>query len=125
MIWCSSRIFGCYQKSKNNLDGVIRVVFGEDVVRVLDRDNKLGVKGMVIRLLKEKIQHRRLECPLLAIFLNPKKLDKIVACRGVKDIVLVPWAAKEHAGYLKTHHDSKETFRSPKFDSPSAENDQD
>jgi len=51
---------------KNNLDGVIRSVFGDDVIRVLDRDNKLDLKGIAIQLLTEKIQIRRLEGPVLA-----------------------------------------------------------
>lgn len=37
--------------SKNNLDGVVRTVFGDDVIRVLDRDNKLELKGVTIHLL--------------------------------------------------------------------------
>lgn len=117
-------VMGLAVHTKNNLDGAIRSVFGEDVVRVLDRDNKLDLKGIVIHLLTEKIQLRRLEGPVLAAFLNPKKLDKIVACSGVTDIVLVPWAAEEHAGYLKAHPDSREIFRSPRFDTLLAESKQ-
>lgn len=59
--------------TKNNLDGVIPTVFGEDVVRVLDRDNRLDLKGIVIQLITEKIQIRRLEGPVLAAFIDPKK----------------------------------------------------
>jgi len=55
---------------KNNLDGVIRSVFGDDVIRVLDRDNKLDLKGIAIQLLTEKIQIRRLEGPVLAAFVE-------------------------------------------------------
>lgn len=66
--------------SKNNLDGVVRKVFGDSVIRVLDRDNKLELKGITTQLLTEKIQIRRLEGPVLAIFVNPEKLDKIVSC---------------------------------------------
>ena len=58
--------------SKNNLDGVIRSVFGDDVIRVLDRDNKLDLKGITIQLLTEKIQIRRLERPVLAAIVDPK-----------------------------------------------------
>lgn len=107
--------------TKNNLDGVVRSVFGEDVVRMLDRDNRLDLKGIVIQLITEKIQIRRLEGPVLAAFIDPKKMDKIVTSNGVTDIVFVPWAAEEHAGYLKTYPDSKEIFRSPRFDDLLAE----
>lgn len=46
-------VMGLAVHTKNNLDGAIRSVFGEDVVRVLDRDNKLDLKGIVIHLLTE------------------------------------------------------------------------
>ncbi len=69
-------VVGLAVHTKNNLDGAIRSVFGEGVVRVLDRDNKLELKGIVIHLLTEKIQLRRLEGPVLAAFLNPKKIGQ-------------------------------------------------
>lgn len=109
-------VMGLAVHTKNNLDGVVRTVFGEDIVRVLDRDNKLDLKGIVIQLITEKNQIRRLEGPVLAAFIDPKKMDKIVASSGVTDIVFVPWAAEEHAGYLKTYPDSKEIFRSSRFE---------
>lgn len=114
-------VMGLAVHAKNNLDGVIRTVFGDDVVRVLDRDNRLDLKGIVIQLVTEKIQIRRLEGPVLAAFIDPKKMDKIVASGGVTDIVFVPWAAEEHAGYLKAYPDSREIFRSPRFDALLAE----
>lgn len=114
-------VMGLAVHTKNNLDGVVRSVFGEDVVRVLGRDNRLDLKGIVIQLITEKIQIRRLEGPVLAAFIDPKKMDKIVASSGVTDIVFVPWATEEHAGYLKTYSDSREIFRSPRFDALLAE----
>ncbi|MFZ2393902.1 hypothetical protein [Rhodoferax sp.] len=114
-------VMGLAVHTKNNLDGVVRSVFGEDVVRVLDRDNRLDLKGIVIQLITEKIQIRRLEGPVLAAFIDSKKMDKIVARCGVTDIVFVPWAAEEHVGYLKTYPDSREIFRSPRFDALLAE----
>ena len=53
---------GLAVQSKNNLDGAIRNVFGDDVIRVLDRDNKLNLKGITIQLLTEKIHFRRWPC---------------------------------------------------------------
>lgn len=114
-------VMGLAVHTKNNLDGVIRTVFGDSVVRVLDRDNRLELKGTVIQLITEKIQVRRLEGPVLAAFIDPKKMDKIVACTGVTDVVFVPWAAEEYAGYLKAHRASKELFRSSRFDELFAE----
>ncbi|THF61073.1 hypothetical protein E6C76_20995 [Pseudothauera nasutitermitis] len=102
--------------AKNNLDGTVRSVFGEDVVRVLDRDNRLDIKGITIQLLTEKIQLRRLQGPVLAAFVEPAKLDRIVACQGVTDIVFVPWAIEAHAAYVAAHPASREIFRSSRFD---------
>ena len=103
---------------KSNLDGVVRTVFGDSVVKVLDRDNKQDLKGITIHLLTEKIQLRKLEGPVVAAFVDPHKLDKIVSSAGVTDIVFVPWAAEELPIYLAAHPLSQEIFRAPPFDEP-------
>jgi len=36
--------------SKNSLDGVVRNVFGDSMIRVLDRANKLELKGVTTHL---------------------------------------------------------------------------
>ncbi|WP_198674909.1 hypothetical protein [Rhodoferax ferrireducens] len=102
--------------NKSNLDGVVRTVFGDSVVKVLDRDNKLDLKGITIHLLTEKIQLRKLEGPVVAAFVNPHKLDKIVSSAGVTDIVFVPWAEEELPIYLAAHPSSQEIYRSPPLD---------
>lgn len=102
--------------TKNNLDGAIRSVFGDEAVRVLDRDNKLDLKGVVLHLITEKIQLRRLEGPVLAAFIDPTKMGKIISSSGVTDVVFVPWAAEEHSSYVRTYPDSQEIFRSPRFE---------
>ncbi len=109
--------------TKNNLDGVISSVFGEAVVRALDRDNKLDIKGITIQLLTEKIQLRKLNGPVLAAFVDPAKLDTIIACSGVTDIVFVPWAAEEHAVYVAAYPSSQEIFRSLRFSLAETEGD--
>jgi hypothetical protein len=114
-----STVMGLAVHTKNNLDGALREIFGADVIRVLDRDNKLDLKGITLHLLTEKIQLRKLEGPVLAAFVNPGKLDKIVACAGVTDLVFVPWAAEEMNAYLADHPSSTEIFRSPSLHSPS------
>jgi|JI6StandDraft_1071083.scaffolds.fasta_scaffold15860_6 hypothetical protein len=101
--------------TKNNLDGVIRNVFGDTVIRVLDQESRLDLNGITIQLLTEKIQLRTLQGPVLAAFVNPEKLSKIIACRGVTDIVFVPWAAEEHAAYVAAYPSSQEIFRSARF----------
>jgi hypothetical protein len=104
--------------NKGNLDGVVRTVFGDGVVKVLDRDNKLDLKGITIHLLTEKIQLRKLDGPVVAAFVNPHKLDKIVSSAGVTDIVFVPWAAEDLPIYLAAHPLSQEIFRTPPLDEP-------
>jgi hypothetical protein len=102
--------------NKSNLDGVVRTVFGDSVVKVLDRDNKLDLKGITIHLLTEKIQLRKLEGPVVAAFVDPHKLDKIVSSVGVTDIVFVPWATEALPIYLAEHPSSREIFRTPPLD---------
>lgn len=83
-------VMGLAVHTKNNLDGVVRTVFGEDVARVLDRDNRLDPRGIVIQLITEKIQIRRLAGPVLTAVIDPKKRDKVVSSSRVIDIVFVP-----------------------------------
>ncbi len=106
--------------NKSNLDGVVRTVFGDSVVKVLDRDNKLNLKGITIHLLTEKIQLRKLNAPVVAAFVAPHMLDKIVSSAGVTDIVFVPWAVGDIPFYLAAHLSSLEIYRSPPFDAPVA-----
>jgi hypothetical protein len=122
---CSARMqqrnratMGLAVHNKSNLDGVVRTVFGDGVVKVLDRDNKLDLKGITIHLLTEKIQLRKLDGPVVAAFVNPHKLDKIVSSAGVTDIVFVPWAAEDLPIYLAAHPLSQEIFRTPPLDEP-------
>jgi hypothetical protein len=93
---------------KSNLGGVVRNVFGDDVIRVLDRDNRLDLKGITIQLLTERIQVRKLEGPVVAAYISPAKLDKVVSCSGVTDIVFVPWTEDELQAYVAMHPTSQE-----------------
>lgn len=113
-----SATMGLAVHTKSNLDGVVRTVFGDCVVKVLDRDNKLDLKGITIHLLTEKIQLRKLEGPVVAAFVDPHKLDKIVSCAGVTDIVFVPLVAEELLIYLAAHPLSQEIYRAPPLDEP-------
>ena len=61
-----ARLYGNGPCRKNNLDGVVNTEFGDDVIRVLDRDNRLDLKGITLHLLTEKIQLRKLEGPVVA-----------------------------------------------------------
>lgn len=95
---------------KSNLDGVVRAVFGDDVIRVLDRDNRLDLKGITIQLLTERIQVRKLAGPVVAAYVSPTKLDKVVSCSGVTDIVFVPWTRDDLEAYLAMHPTSQEVL---------------
>lgn len=96
---------------KDNLDSVVQGVFGDSVVRVLDRDNKLDLKGITTHLLTEKIQLRKLEGPVVAAFVDAHMLDKIVPSLGVTDIVYVPWTPDDLSAYVAEHPSSKEIYR--------------
>lgn len=105
-----SAAMGLAVHNKGNLDAVVRAVFGDSVVKVLDRDNKLDLKGITIHLLTEKIQLRKLDGPVVAAFVDPRKLGKIVSSAAVTDIVYVPWAAEELPIYLAEYPSSLEIF---------------
>jgi len=97
--------------AKDNLDGVVPRVFGYNVVRMLDRDNKSELKGITTHLLTEKIQVRKLEGPIVAAFVDVHKLDGIVASLDVTDIVYVPWTPDDLNAYLSSNPSSKEIYR--------------
>jgi len=111
-----SATMGLAVHNKSNLDGAVRSVFGDSVVKVLDRDNKQDLKGITIHLQTEKIQLRKLEGPVVAAFVDPHKLDKIVSSVGVTDVVFVPLVAEELLNYLAAHPSSQEIYRSPPLD---------
>lgn len=97
--------------AKNNLDGVVQSVFGDSVVRTLDRDNKSELKGITTLLLTEKIQLRKLEGPVVAAFVDAHKLDGIVSSLSVTDILYVPWTADDLSAYLAANPSSEEIYR--------------
>jgi hypothetical protein len=99
--------------AKVNLDGFVQRVFGDSVVRMLDRDNKAELKGITTHLLTEKIQVRKLEGPVVAAFVDAHKLDGIVASLGVTDIVYVPWTPENLNAYLASNPSSEEIYRAP------------
>lgn len=107
--------------AKNNLDGVVQSVFGDSVVRMLDRDNKSELKGITTHLLTEKIQVRKLEGPVVAAFVDAHKLDGIVSSLGVTDSVYVPSTADDLNAYLASNPSSEEIYRDAAFGAPHAE----
>ena len=70
-----SEIMGLAVHTKAQLDGTVRDVLGDDVVKGLDRNNRVQFKGITIQLLTEKIQVRKLDGRVLAAFVSPAKLD--------------------------------------------------
>lgn len=107
--------------AKNNLDGVVQSVFGESVVRALDRDNKSELKGITTHLLTEKIQMRKLEGPVIAAFVDAHKLDGIVSSLGVTDIVYVPCTPDDLNDYMAANPSSEEIYRGAAVGVPNAE----
>lgn len=107
--------------AKDNLDGVVQHVFGDSVVRMLDRDNKSELKGITTHLLTEKIHVRKLEGPVVAAFVDAHKLDSIVSSLGVSDIVYVPWTPEDLNAYLASNLSSEEIYRGAAVGAPDAE----
>lgn len=97
--------------AKSNLDGVVQRVFGDGIVRALDRDNKSELKGITTLLLTEKIRLRKLEGPVLAAFVDAHKLDGIVSSLGVTDIVYVPWTLDDLSFYAAANSSSEAIYR--------------
>lgn len=87
-------------RAKANLVGTVSEVLGADAVRALDRDNTHARKGLALHLLTEKVQRRRVQGPVLAAFLDPMSLDRVVASIGVTDVVFVPEQADDLVAYL-------------------------
>jgi hypothetical protein len=98
-------------QAKDNLEGGVQRVFGDGVVRMLDRDNKSELKGITTHLLTEKIHVRKLEGPVVAAFVDAHKLDSIVSSLGVTDIVYVPSTSEDLNAYLASNPSSEEIHR--------------
>lgn len=113
-----SEIMGLAVHTKAQLDGTVRDVIGDDVVRGLDRNNRVQIKGITFQLLTEKIQVRKLDGPVLEAFVSPAKLNKIIACQGVTDLVFVPWEAAELQAYEAEFPESIPIFPAPRDGAP-------
>jgi len=113
-----SEIMGLAVHTKAQFDGTLRDVLGDDVVKCLDRNNRVQIKGITFHLLTEKIQVRKLDGPVLAAFVSPAKLDKIIACQGVTDLVFVPWEATELQAYGAEFPESIPVFPAPRDGTP-------
>jgi hypothetical protein len=59
-----SDIMGLAVHTKAQLEGTVRDVLGNEVVKGLDRNNRVQFKGITIQLLTEKIQVRKLDGPV-------------------------------------------------------------
>lgn len=99
-------MMGLAVPSKASLGGVIHAVYGDQVTRLLDRENRSELRETVIQLLTEKIQVRRLNGPVLAAGIAPASLLRIVAAQGVTDIVFVPATSADLETYLEAISDS-------------------
>lgn len=99
-------MMGLAVPSKASLGDVIHSVYGDQVTRLLDRENRSELRGTVIQLLTEKIQIRRLNGPVLAAGIAPASLLRIVSAQGVTDIVFVPATSADLEAYLEAIPDS-------------------
>lgn len=115
-----SDIMGLAVHTKVLLEGTLRDVLGNELVKGLDRNNRVQLKGITIQFLTEKIQVRKLDGPVLAAFLSPAKFDKIIGCQGVTDLVFVPWETAELQAYEAAFPDSVPLFPAPHDGAPVA-----
>ncbi|HED14979.1 MAG TPA: HNH endonuclease [Gammaproteobacteria bacterium] len=109
-------VMGLAVHGKSDLNDAIRTAIGQDVIRALGRNNKFEVNGITIYLLTERIQVRKLEGPVLAACVDPGRLNAIISCAGVTDVVFVPSSDDDLAAYLAAHPESDEVeveYREP------------
>ncbi len=86
--------------TKGNLDGLISKVIGEDATSLLQRNNKLDLKGLTVHLITERITPRNFRGPVLAAYTTLGHLKELMKSRCATDIVFVPWAEEELTTYL-------------------------
>jgi len=108
-------MMGLAVHSKASLDASIRAAFGDMVTRLLDRENRSELRGTVIHLLTEKIQVRRLHGPVLAAYVAPASLQRVIGAQGVTDIVFVPHTPSDLDDYLTACPDSQECYPMSSF----------
>lgn len=108
-------MMGLAVPSKASLDGPIRAVYGDQVTRLLDRENRSELRGTIIQLLTEKIQVRRLRGPVLAAGIAPGSLLRIIGAQGVTDIVFVPETSMDLDTYLGAFPESLECYPMSSF----------
>ena len=92
--------------TKAKLAGVVSEVLGADAMRALDRDNTHMRKGLVMHLLTEKVRRRRMQGPVIAVFLDPMVLDRVVAAAGITAVIFVPEQANDLVAYLARYPES-------------------
>jgi hypothetical protein len=93
--------------TKGNLYGIISDVIGEDATTILQRKNKLDLKGITIHLITDRIKPKSFRGPVLAAYTTIDLIKKMVRAGYATDIVFVPWLEEELAVYLSLY-DSQE-----------------
>lgn len=93
--------------AKGNLDGIISDVIGDNATNILQRENKLDLKGITVHLITERIKPKSFRGPVLAVYITNDLIKKMVRAGYATDIVFVPWLDEELAEYLSLY-DSQE-----------------
>ncbi|BDI06280.1 hypothetical protein [Sphaerotilus microaerophilus] len=101
-----ANMLGLALQDKSRLDRRIASVFGEDVVRNLDRDNRHELRGLTIQLLTERIRVRRLAGPILVAFVEPDRVAHLADCVGVTGLVYLPANEQQCRVYEGFHPES-------------------
>jgi hypothetical protein len=95
---------------KAYLSEMVARVLGSNIAKALDRDNTYVHRGLTLHLLTPRIQRRRLNGPLIAIGLDARQLETVLAPQGLTDVIFLPLsssAAEDLADYLERYPHSK------------------
>lgn len=109
-----SDIMGLAVYTKALLEGTVRDALGIELVKGLDGNNRVQLQGITIPLLTEKIQVRRLDGPVLAVFVRTARFDKTIGCQGVTDLEFVLWEPAELQDHEAAFADSLPLFSAPR-----------
>lgn len=89
--------------TKQQLDGVVSNVIGEQAAKALDKKNPVQVGEAEINLMTKRIDPQGWQSgPVLAIYPDKKLLDKVDGMYGVTDVLVVPWSKDEVQYWIDT-----------------------
>jgi len=87
---------GILAHTKNNLDAfAIEGVLGQKAIDTLKQKGSVTIGDRTIVLLTDKKMPSTLNYPVLAAYISPDALSKLLARPSISDIVYLPWTPDE------------------------------